>query len=261
MGLFDRKYCSVCGQKIGLLGNRKLEDGNLCKDCAGKLSPWFSDRRHSTVDEIKSQLAYRESNAAEVAAFHVTRSLGKYTKLLLDEDQRKFMVTSASNLASANPDVLDYSQVTGCDLDVQESRSEKKTTDKDGKSVSYDPPRYEYSYNFYVTIFVNHPYFDEIKYSLSNGYIKTGERPMTGAPAGWRVKKAITASFPHANDYYECLNLGGEIKEAVMNMRQEARDEIAAANAPKKAVTCPYCGASTVPDENGCCEYCGSALG
>ena len=34
MGLFDKKYCDVCGEKIGLLGNRKLEDGNLCKECA-----------------------------------------------------------------------------------------------------------------------------------------------------------------------------------------------------------------------------------
>ncbi len=31
MGLFSKKYCDVCGEKIGLLGNRKLEDGNLCK--------------------------------------------------------------------------------------------------------------------------------------------------------------------------------------------------------------------------------------
>ena len=29
MGLFDKKYCDICGEKIGLLGNRKLEDGNL----------------------------------------------------------------------------------------------------------------------------------------------------------------------------------------------------------------------------------------
>lgn len=40
-GIFDKKYCDVCGEKIGLLGNRKLEDGNLCKDCAAKLSPFF----------------------------------------------------------------------------------------------------------------------------------------------------------------------------------------------------------------------------
>ena len=41
MGLFDKKYCDICGDKIGLLGNRKLEDGNMCKDCAKKLSPFF----------------------------------------------------------------------------------------------------------------------------------------------------------------------------------------------------------------------------
>ena len=27
MGLFDKKYCDICGEKIGLLGNRKLENG------------------------------------------------------------------------------------------------------------------------------------------------------------------------------------------------------------------------------------------
>ena len=36
MGLFDKKICDICGEKIGLLGNRKLDDGNLCKDCAKK---------------------------------------------------------------------------------------------------------------------------------------------------------------------------------------------------------------------------------
>ena len=30
MGLFDKKICDICGEKIGLLGNRKLDDGNLC---------------------------------------------------------------------------------------------------------------------------------------------------------------------------------------------------------------------------------------
>lgn len=60
--LFEKKQCSVCGGEIGLLGNRKLEDGNLCKNCAKKLSPWFEERRHSTVAEIEQQLAYREEN-------------------------------------------------------------------------------------------------------------------------------------------------------------------------------------------------------
>ena len=81
--LFDKKECSVCGGEIGLLGNRKLEDGNLCKECAAKLSPWFSDRRQSTVAEIQEQLAYREANQARVSSFRTTRTLGERTKVLL----------------------------------------------------------------------------------------------------------------------------------------------------------------------------------
>ena len=75
MGLFDnlfkKKNCDICGGEIGLLGNRKLEDGNLCKDCAAKLSPWFDGRRHSTVEEIRKQLELREANKNEVQAFHI----------------------------------------------------------------------------------------------------------------------------------------------------------------------------------------------
>ena len=54
MGLFDKKYCDICGEKIGLLGNRKLENGNLCKNCAKKLSPWFSDRRNCLQEYAKT---------------------------------------------------------------------------------------------------------------------------------------------------------------------------------------------------------------
>ena len=151
-GLFDKKTCDICGNKIGLLGNRKLEDGNLCKDCAAKLSPWFSERRHSTLAEIQNQLVYREQNKLAVSAFNVTRSLGKNSwKILLDEDARKFLVTNSSKWQEENPDVLDFSQLTGCDLEIKENRSELKQKDSEGKQVSYNPPRYEYSYNFYVT--------------------------------------------------------------------------------------------------------------
>ena len=253
MGLFDKKYCDFCGGKIGLLGNRKLEDGNMCKECASKLSPWFSERRHSTKAEIAEQLAYREENKNAVRNFTTTRSIGNYMKLLLDENHQKFIVTSASNLEKANPDVLDFSQAAGCSLEIKESRTELKTKDKEGHFISYNPPRYEYSYNFFAKIDVNSPYFDDINYSISNGYIKVGERPMTGVQSNWR-------------------NLGNEIKEAVDYMQRTARGEAAAGGAgaassqpaqeqPQRGpVTCPYCGAATTPDANGCCEYCGSKL-
>ena len=116
--LFEKKECAICGGEIGLLGNRKLEDGNCCKNCAAKLSPWFSERRQSTVEDIKAQLEYREANQEKVAAFHATRTLGESMKVILDEDAGKFIVTSARNWQSVNPDVLSFSDVTGWGMAV-----------------------------------------------------------------------------------------------------------------------------------------------
>ena len=96
-GLFEKKQCSICGGDIGLLGNRKLEDGNCCKNCAAKLSPWFSDRRSSTVEEIKAQIDMREQNKELVKAFNTTRTMGRSTKVYVDENAGKFMVTPAGS--------------------------------------------------------------------------------------------------------------------------------------------------------------------
>ena len=61
-------------------------------------------------------------------------------------------------------------------------------------------------------------------------------------------------------EYRRYKEMGEEIKEALLQIRQQTRDEVAAAAAPKSAVTCPYCGATTTPDASGCCEYCGGAV-
>ena len=222
MGLFDKKFCDFCGNKIGLLGNKKLEDANMCKDCASKLSPWFSERRHSTKADIDKQLEYREQNKSAVAAFNATRTLGNTsTKLLIDDNARKFMVTSAKDINTANPDVLDFSQAQGCDLDVKEHRSEIRRTDSNGHSVSYNPPRYKYSYEFHAIIRVNHPYFDEMKFALSNGSIEVGEQPMNpGQSGGWSVSRSgFNILGNKIDEYYKCVDCGNEIKAAVDGMR------------------------------------------
>ena len=57
MGLFDKKYCDICGEKIGLLGNRKLSDGNMCKDCAKGISLHLTERKQFSVADVKEHLA------------------------------------------------------------------------------------------------------------------------------------------------------------------------------------------------------------
>ena len=170
---------------------------------------------------------------------------------------------------------------------------------------SFSPKRYAYSYDFYIVIHVNNPYFNEIRFKLNSskvdndeetlldsptamprsrsgvsrptpgaarpgavrpGAVPPGGRPMPGrAPMGGgmmggaRVSNAdeVRASL----EYQQYEQMGQEIREALLQVRQEARDTAAAANAPKTAVTCPYCGATTTPDASGCCEFCGGAIG
>ena len=167
MGLFDKKYCDVCGEKIGLLGNRKLEDGNLCKDCAKKLSPFFSERKQSTVAEIKEQLAYREENERRLDSFRPTRTFGENMKVYIDDMAGTFIVTRMSNWKSENPDIIGLNQVTSCNLDIEEDRDEIYYEDEEGNTRSYTPARYEYKYEFFVVINVNSPWFSQIRFSLN----------------------------------------------------------------------------------------------
>ena len=166
--LFDKKECDICGGEIGLLGNRKLADGNLCKNCAQKLSPFMTDRRTSTVEEIRQHLNYREQNAQRLGGFHPTRTFGTRTKVYLDENQGKFIVSRSTNWRDQNPDIIDINQVIDCAIDVKEHKQELYRENAEGKRESYKPPRFEYEYEFRVTIKVDSPYFDEIEFELTD---------------------------------------------------------------------------------------------
>lgn len=252
MGLFDKitkafekKECDFCGAEIGLLGNRKLEDGNMCGKCAEKLSPFFDGRRHSTVEEIRQQLAYRESNMKVVESFQVTKNLGVNGKrVLVDEGMGAFVVVnSANNWKNSNPDVIPIADVTGCivNVDERENRDEIKKKDSQGNEVSFNPPRYKYSYdyNVKVVINVNHQYFDEIKFDVNNFTIKSQVKG---------VSEELNTCKETANDIKDIL-LG--IKK--INPQPQAKTQ------EVKTINCPFCGAATTPVD-GKCEYCSAAI-
>lgn len=255
MGLFEKKYCSVCGEKIKFLGNRKLEDGNLCKDCANKLSPWFEDRRSSTVEEIKAQLAYREENAKKVEAFTPTHIFGKLTTVQIDHANRQFLIAKTRDIKEENPDILSFDQIIGCDLDIDEDRDEEMRRLDDGSYVSYIPPRFKWYYTFTLTIHVNHPYFDDMKFDLNRGRIC-----VESEGSGFSVFSSSSFNPRNHPAYVEYEDLAKIIIAALTEMHDISKADAEAANAPKTPVICPYCGATTTPDANGCCEYCGAPV-
>ncbi|MBQ1307758.1 MAG: DUF4428 domain-containing protein [Erysipelotrichaceae bacterium] len=168
MGLFDKKVCDICGKEIKFLGNRKLDDGNMCKDCAAKLSPWFTGRKRTSVDAIKEQLKYREENQKKLASFNPTRIVGDHYKFYIDEPNRCFVVSYLNTKwKEANPDLIRFSDVRNMSVEIEEDEDELYTKDSEGKSVSYNPPRYEYEYDFKFHIDVNHPYFDDMDFTLN----------------------------------------------------------------------------------------------
>ena len=116
-----------------------------------------------------------------------------------------------------------------------------------------------------MTIRVSNPYFDDIHYSLSNGYVNTGEHQPQPTAAAWRVKQSFNDGT-RIRDYYEYLNMGNEIKETIERMREPAAapapvpEAQPAKPAQPAPVKCPYCDAMTVPDADGKCEYCGAVI-
>jgi len=167
-----KKECDICAGKIGLLGNRKLDDGNCCKDCANKLSPWMTGRRRTTVEDIKAHLAYREENKRKLQQFNPVNIVGENWKVFVDPNMGAFAVSRGSNFRTENPDLVLLSQVVSCEVDRQEHQSEVYQQMPDGSKKSYFPARYDYSYDFEVNIQVNTPWFNEIKFKLNPSTIK-----------------------------------------------------------------------------------------
>ncbi len=169
MGLFDRKTCSLCGGQIAPLLNRRLADGNMCPQCAQKVSPLLEDCAGRTVQNIREHLIYRQDNEQVARQVNPDVILGDQIKVCIDTARGLFFVTGRQDWVQDNPDMIPLSAVRGCSCDVQEKRTEQYTRDRAGNRVSYRPPRYDVQYVFVMTIEVENPWFSRIRFELSGG--------------------------------------------------------------------------------------------
>ncbi len=233
MGLFDKKYCDICERKIGLLGGYQLSDGLLCSDCAARLSPFFSLSGSETLEQIRTQLSEREENRSKLESFRPDKCFGVGKKLYLDEKQGCFAVSESGNFAAENPDLFSLADLSGARLDIPETRRELFRQTPNGR-MPYNPRRYTYSYDFYLVLSLNHPYVRELKLKLNGA-------SMDGA------------------DHMGCQKQKEDGEAIVKYLRLAHLKEEQKQN--RGPVLCPFCGATTTPDEKGCCEYCGSKLG
>ena len=275
MGLFDvfkKKDCEICGKEVGMFGYKKLEDGEICKDCVKLLSPWFDDRRHSTVAQIKAQLAYREENKAALAGFRPAVAFGEQYTLraeLVNGVPTRFVVERTDSYLEENADIINFKDVTSFNIDVQESDRELKTENSNGEEVSYNPPRYEYSYDFCVEIYVNHPYFDDIRFQLNRNSVDL--ETVARRPGTVGIRAVFDPMlYPEYRQYRkECDELEELFRAGMQGMPLNGyapavpaepvpQSEPAPAPAPAGPKCCPNCGAPA--DGGKFCQSCGSRL-
>ena len=292
MGLFDRfkkQDCEICGKEVGMFGYKKLEDGEICKDCVKLLSPWFEDRRHATVAQIKEQLAYRAQNKENLKSFQVSRVIGDYEKIHIEEVggvPTRFYVTQFGEGIEDNPDIISFQDVVSCVLDLDVHDEELERTDAEGNQVSYNPPRYQHHYNFVIRIEIrNNPYFDEIHFTVNSDVVtleSIGSMSGIGGavPSGLRKGAGIgaqPASYANSRErqrYSEYQMMCDKIIQAVEDgKRGQAAAGAGVSPAPEAhgfqtpvveqpvqagPKFCPNCGAPA--DGGKFCQHCGSKL-
>ena len=245
MGLFDvfkKKDCEICGKEVGLLGYKKLQDGEICKDCVKLLSPWFEDRRESTVAQIKEQLAYREQNAKEHENFTISRKIGDEEYIMYIEEvggvPTRFFVTCRSDYKAENPDIISFKDVISCVTDIQVRDEEIKHKNAEGEMVSYRPPRYEHHHDFFIKMEIrNNPYFDDIKFRINGSCITLetvgdvgggfGGAVLAGLMQGAGVSTAGVQTHSYRNSsenrrYEECRMICQKIEQAVEDGKRGA---------------------------------------
>ena len=245
MGLFDvfkKKDCEICGKEVGLLGYKKLADGEICKDCVKLLSPWFEDRRESTVAQIKEQIAYREQNAKEHENFTISRKIGDEEYFMYIEEvsgvPTRFFVTSRSDYKAENPDIISFKDVASCVTDIQVRDEEIKEKNAEGQMVSCNPRRYKHHHDFYIKMEIrNNPYFDDIKFRINGSCITLetvgdigggiGGAALAGLFQGVGLSTAGVQTHSYRNSsenrrYEECRMICQKIEQAVEDGKRGA---------------------------------------
>ena len=212
---------------------------------------------------VLEQLKYREENRLRVANFNTTRSIGENKKVLMDETAGLFTVSDGRDLPGENPDILAFADITGCTWEVDKDRTEIMREGKDGEEVSYDPPRYTEHFDFYVTVQVNNPYFDEMRFRVNPSTIDV-EPDLEKAPRMQKTSAAerivgmvLDAMTPDENPEYSKYK---RMCEEMCNTLQAARLAARVGLTDNAPVVCSFCGKTTVPTDAGCCEFCGGAV-
>lgn len=138
MGLFEKKFCDLCGEKVNALTKLKLADGYLCSDCKHKLGSFTSGWKQRSIEDVKKHLELREQNKQKYQQFSCSATAGGRNNSLQADFNNRWFIFAIDNrdYKSGNPQVFDFSQLQDFWIE-QEFRT---LSDKDGDGV---PDKYD----------------------------------------------------------------------------------------------------------------------
>jgi len=163
--LFGKRDCEICGGDMGLLGNYKLADGDLCKKCAENISPIMRVTKEYTVADIKEHLAYREENAKLLEEFNPTEEFGNGEKLFFDFEMGRFAYARSGDWKSDASDLIPFDQVTEVETDIEEDEIE---IDDENADENAEPKTVPVNY-YHVSLTISSKWFDEVNLELTDG--------------------------------------------------------------------------------------------
>lgn len=141
MGLFDKKFCDICGSKVNMLTQQKLSDGYLCSDCKHKLGSFTSGWKQRSVDDVKKHLELREQNKQKYQRFNCSATAGgRNSSIQVDFNNRWFIfAVDNRDYKSGNPQIFEFSQLQDFWLE-QEYRT---LTDSDHDGIPDNRDNYD----------------------------------------------------------------------------------------------------------------------
>lgn len=105
MGLFDTKYCAICGAKKGLLGTKLIDGTVLCDSCAEKACVSYIKNvdfnpmvglKQCTIDQYSELVEYKEKNREKLKDFNCTHSY--FNMVHIDDDAQEIVFAPSYDL-------------------------------------------------------------------------------------------------------------------------------------------------------------------
>lgn len=132
MGLFEKKFCDICGDKVNMLTQQKLSDGYLCSDCKHKLGSFTSGWKQRTVDDVKRHLELREQNKQKYQQFNCSATAGGSNNSIQVDFNNRWFIFAINNrdYKGGNPQIFDFSQLQ--DFWLEQEYRTLSDSDRDG---------------------------------------------------------------------------------------------------------------------------------